>query len=347
MQAHRGRVFSVNDFVNWQRRGELVLQPRFQRRNVWDERARSYLLDTIMRGLPIPKLYIRELIEPRALRTVREVVDGQQRLQAVIDFVDDRLKILRSHNAEFGGRGFSQLTEDEQRRFLGYELSVDILRDASDADVLEIFSRLNSYTLTLNAQEKLSARYFGQFKETIYSLGREHLEFWRSNKILTDRAIVRMGEAEFTSELVVTMLDGIQHGKSKIESFYKQYEDEFPGAKRTVDEFRGTINRIAEVMQDAIRTTAFHQKAQFYSLFTLFYDALYGLPGSEKRTRIPVGAHSAVRRSLVELVSAIREPSPPAGFLPFVDASRSSTDNSPQRVTRHEFMWEALSSALA
>jgi hypothetical protein len=346
VEPHKSRVYSINDFVNWYRSRELKLDPRFQRRSVWDPKARSYLIDTILRGLPVPILYIRQVIDPTALKTMREVVDGQQRLRAVLDFIEDKLTVLRSHNPDFGGRKFSDLTDDERRTFLDYPFSVDILGDASDADVLEVFSRLNSYTLTLNAQEKLNAKYYGQFKQTVYALGRQHLEFWRQNRILTDRAIVRMGEAEFTSELVVTMLDGLQHGKSKVESFYEQYDEEFPQAKRVSAALRATIDEIAATMGDAIRSTAFHLKAHFYSLFALFYDSIYGLPGSEQRTKIPATRRAAVRDALVNLVAVLKQKEPPQDMVAFVQASRSSTDNLPQRTTRHQFMLNALRSAI-
>ena len=58
-QVFHTRNYSVRDFEEWRQHGELVLQPKFQRRDVWIDKARSYLIDTIIRGKPIPKLYMR------------------------------------------------------------------------------------------------------------------------------------------------------------------------------------------------------------------------------------------------------------------------------------------------
>ena len=52
--------FRVTDFLNWQRQGSLVLNPPFQRRSVWKPDAKSYFIDTVVRGLPAPIIYIRE-----------------------------------------------------------------------------------------------------------------------------------------------------------------------------------------------------------------------------------------------------------------------------------------------
>ena len=55
-QLFNTRNYSIRDFEEWDSRNELVLQPKFQRRDVWSDKARSYLIDTIVRGKPIPKI---------------------------------------------------------------------------------------------------------------------------------------------------------------------------------------------------------------------------------------------------------------------------------------------------
>jgi hypothetical protein len=70
-----------------------------------------------------------------------------------------------------GGSLFDDLPAEAQRKFLSYEFSVDLLVDATDADVLDVFARINSYSLPLNEQEKRNAKFFGAFKQTVYDLG--------------------------------------------------------------------------------------------------------------------------------------------------------------------------------
>jgi uncharacterized protein with ParB-like and HNH nuclease domain len=65
---------------------------------VWLPKPKSYLLDSIARGFPIPPIYIREILDPNRRKTVREVVDGQQRMQTILDFLEGRFVILKSHN---------------------------------------------------------------------------------------------------------------------------------------------------------------------------------------------------------------------------------------------------------
>ena len=58
-----------------------------------------------------------------------------------------------------------------------------------------------------------------------------------------------MGEAELTSEIVVTMIDGFQDGKKNLRNYYKLYDDEFPEEKTIVNQFRDIINQIAYIFE--------------------------------------------------------------------------------------------------
>ena len=123
---------------------------------------------------------------------------------------------------------------EAQKRFLSYEFSVDLLVDATDADVLDVFARINSYSLPLNEQEKRNAKFFGAFKQFVYELGWNYLEFWKGHGILTDKSIARMREAELTSELLIAMVAGLQDKKTSLNSFYEKWDER----SRTNDQFR-------------------------------------------------------------------------------------------------------------
>lgn len=72
--------YRVSDFLDWNRQKKLILNPDFQRGSVWTPAARSYLIDTILRELPIPKIYLRTNLDISTKESIREVVDGQQRV---------------------------------------------------------------------------------------------------------------------------------------------------------------------------------------------------------------------------------------------------------------------------
>ncbi|MGO9207301.1 MAG: DUF262 domain-containing protein, partial [Candidatus Limnocylindrales bacterium] len=80
-------VYTVGQFLEWQRTGVLRLQPVFQRRSVWSLKAKSLLIDSVVRGLPMPIVFLRQLQDLKTFRSQMEVVDGQQRLRTLLSFI--------------------------------------------------------------------------------------------------------------------------------------------------------------------------------------------------------------------------------------------------------------------
>lgn len=70
--------YRISDFLTWKREGTLVLNPNFQRRSVWKKGEKSYLIDSILKGLPIPIIFLRDLrADLKTFKSKRDVVDGQ------------------------------------------------------------------------------------------------------------------------------------------------------------------------------------------------------------------------------------------------------------------------------
>ncbi|EDY82164.1 conserved hypothetical protein [Verrucomicrobiia bacterium DG1235] len=338
------QAFTISDLYNWHKKDELYLQPKFQRRKVWRPIARSYLIDTIVRGLPMPKIYYRMQVDPNSIKSIREVVDGQQRLDAVFSYIDDNFAVSRTHSSIAAGKKFSKLPDDVRSSILSYDISADLLVGANDTQVLQIFARINSYSVTLNAQEKRNAKYFGRFKDVAYRLGTEHLEFWTRNSILTNQKIARMGEAELTSELLVGLLAGLQDKKASLDRYYKSYEDQFPSEKQVTEKFDRVLNWLQQNLMSELKGTVFTRPALFYSLFMAVGDALYGIDGgSGKLNRFPSKTLSSKQQvnlvaKLKELSNATKVDEPPKKLARFVTASARQTDNVRPRRTRHEYL---------
>jgi uncharacterized protein with ParB-like and HNH nuclease domain len=186
MKNFDSRTYSINDFLEWSNNKQLELSPKFQRNSVWSDNAKSYLMDTIVSGYPIPKVFIRQKLNIQTKLSVREVVDGQQRLRTILSFVRDGFKIDRKHNSKYGGLYFSQLDSVDpeiQGIILNYEISTDLLVNMADADVLDVFGRLNSYAVILNEQEKINSNHFGPFKTLGDRLAHKYNDFWLRNQI--------------------------------------------------------------------------------------------------------------------------------------------------------------------
>lgn len=305
MKNFDSRTYSINDFLEWSNNGQLELNPHFQRRSVWTDSARSYLMDTIVRGKPMPKIFIRQKLNITTKKSIREIVDGQQRMRTILSYLGDGFQISKRHHPEFGGRYFSQLnelegiTEDVQASILNYEIAVDLLVNMPDEEVLDIFGRLNSYAVLLNEQEKLHAMHFGPFKSLAERIGHKYFRFWIDSKIMSENTVLRMGDANLTSDLLIAMIEGIKN-KKQIKKFYADYENTFEhDVGRLEQEFDSVMKVIRELYPETLKSTEFRRVPLFYTLFTSIYHALFGLKGLEtSRPSLEITDYPKVRNAL-------------------------------------------------
>jgi hypothetical protein len=136
---------------------DLDLQPEFQRGEVWSPDKKQRLIDTILRGWHVPPVHVIELEDGR-----QEVLDGQQRLATIRDFVIDGITVngqlppAESAIQALHGLTFGQLPADVRRRFLAYPLRVNQITEYKPGEPGELFFRLNQPT-SLTAAETRNA----------------------------------------------------------------------------------------------------------------------------------------------------------------------------------------------
>lgn len=221
MDGSTPQHYTIADFLKWNDDNELLLNPSFQRGSVWQNSARSYLIDSILRGYPIPKILLRNQVDRNLRRQKRDVVDGQQRLRTIIDFANDKLT-LGPKASEYTGKKYSDLENDEQDRFLNYKITCEQLINASDDDVLEVFARINSYAVTVNEAEKRNAQYDSDFAALVKQTALELSFIWRHG-VLTERDRVRMLDQSVSAELYGFLQRGVIDGAER--DITKLYEE--------------------------------------------------------------------------------------------------------------------------
>ena len=166
------------------RGGEIDLQPDFQRGEVWSVPKKQRLIDSILRDWHIPPIHV--IVEPSTGRQL--VLDGQQRLAAIRDFmdgnftVDGRIEPEIAELKEQHGKRFSTLVTDLKRRFEQFTIRVFRITDYKPEEPGELFYRLNQPT-ALTAAEQRNAFYGDtrrQTKELVSALYKAGLDegFW-------------------------------------------------------------------------------------------------------------------------------------------------------------------------
>ncbi|PZQ13658.1 MAG: DUF262 domain-containing protein [Ancylobacter novellus] len=343
MKSFDSRTYSIHDFIEWDKQRSLELNPAFQRRPVWSDKAKSFLMDTIIRGKPIPKIFMRAKINVSTKTAAREVVDGQQRLRTILSYVKDGFKISKKQNSDYGGLFFSQLPEDVQSQILAYEIAADLLTNLPDSEILDIFGRLNSYAVTLNEQERLNANHFSEFKVLADKIGYKYNSYWISQKLLSERQILRMQEINLVADLLIAMCEGIK-SKKQIKVYYGRYEKHFPhDVIGLEDRFDEVIRKIFELFPEGISATELVRIHLFYSLFTAIAHCLFGLDGATAE-RLPLQSVSEIQaaRNGLDRLGEIFETAD-TGTLQreerqFIQDSRRATTDEAVRERRLNFM---------
>lgn len=133
------------------KRRDRIEMPDFQREPVWGNDRKRKLIDSILRGWNLPKLYFRKNEDG-----IFDCVDGQQRLIAIWEFFDNKLKLDSETAKKFGGEYYKDMPDEISDAFDDFELHIEEIEDASDRDIEDLFLRLQ-FGAPLNTPEKLNA----------------------------------------------------------------------------------------------------------------------------------------------------------------------------------------------
>ena len=176
----------VDHLLEWNRANMLAPNSEYQRGSVWTTPQKMRLVDSVMRGSPIPLIdlnHIRKEVAG-AQRDDFEIIDGQQRIDALHEFMEGHFKLfdpiadeaaaqfpsfIKEQPCRWAGKSFEELDKEEQIRFRDTELSVVMIQTDAQNEARDLFIRLQA-GMPLNAQEKRDA-WPGNFTEYILKIG--------------------------------------------------------------------------------------------------------------------------------------------------------------------------------
>ncbi|MET3501097.1 hypothetical protein ABIC45_002709 [Mucilaginibacter rubeus] len=169
-------VPQILDFVNAKR--WVNLHPEYQRRLVWDKKKKSLFIESLLMNIPIPPIFLYEWDYSRY-----EVMDGQQRLNAIIEFYSNRFKLTGLEQWQsLNGKTYDDMPQLIKRALDRRRISATVLlaestkKDGTENDLRKfVFERLNTGGQKLNAQELRNCIYSGKFNNLIVELAGNEL----------------------------------------------------------------------------------------------------------------------------------------------------------------------------
>lgn len=185
MKAEPGDL-TVSEILELKNQQMLVVNPEYQRGVVWNTSQKRKLVDSVLRGYPIPLLYLHHIRQSagKLVSERYEVIDGQQRINALSEFHEGAFKLfdpvrdeavarfpsfIKKQPCPWGGKAFQEITDDLKEQYLTVPLRVVRIETHDSNEARDLFIRLQA-GMPLTSQEKRDA-WPGQFTDFILRLG--------------------------------------------------------------------------------------------------------------------------------------------------------------------------------
>ena len=246
--------------------GTLIPQPDFQRRLVWSNNDKIEFIKTVLDGYPFPEIYIAAGdVNSDTGEGIELLVDGQQRITTLNEYFRgaDSLKLQ-------GIQSYSELTQEQKKEFLEYEVVLRDLGNIPIADIKTIFQKINSTSYGLNAMEIHNSRYAGEFKRFGEKISSKN--FFDEHRIFTATEIKRMKDVSYSLSLIATILSTYFDRDQEIEIFLEKYNEDFPHASEIESNLDYILGLVDELSRSSNRVT---KKADFFSLAVELYFYLF------------------------------------------------------------------------
>lgn len=183
---------SVRELIAQYQEGDIE-KPELQRKYVWNKKAASRFIESLLLGLPVPSIFLANLESGKRL-----IIDGYQRIRTLVDYIDEGVwsgdgTVFRLYNTElinlrWRGKSFKELEEDDKRRLKNYCLHAIIFEQKTpknDSGLYQVFERINTSGTPLNDQEIRNCVYQGQLNTLLFKLN-ENVKWRKLNNCPVD-----------------------------------------------------------------------------------------------------------------------------------------------------------------
>lgn len=299
MIKYQIRSRELLDLIKDVRDKRLVISPYFQRDLVWRDLHKVDFIRTIRMGYPFPQIFIsRGRINVDTMTSQACVVDGQQRMNAIQEFLSNKLRV--------DGSIFSDLTPSEKEQFLKYEVPViDLDLAEDDPKIIDVFTRLNRTFYSLSKVEKIATEFApSEFMfvaklltnqlslasdsdeplskdpnvpEDLYEWAKSqnvsNFQKWLlENNIFSSYEISRKAPLMFTLNLMATSIGGFFNRNDQSEIYLESYKENFIKKGPLVKNFEKVAKFLLDL--DMNQNSYWFNKANAFSLFLFLHSNL-------------------------------------------------------------------------
>ena len=246
----------VRHLITLTRDEKLVPRPEFQRRLVWTTEDKIRFMDTILKGMPFPEIYVANgPVDVNTGEGQQLLVDGQQRVTTIFDYFNGDPKTYGTALPSY-----ASLDEQRKRDFLDYDVTVRDLGSITPEQIVDVFRRINSTKYALNEIEINNAVYTGALMSVAAGFA-EH-DFFEKHRVFRPTDIKRMGDVRFALQIIVSMLAGYFDRDEMLEQYLSDFNEGFPRSAEVA-------SRLTRVF-DFIDECGFPRNSRIWKRYDLF-----------------------------------------------------------------------------
>lgn len=278
-------IESLNIADIWQKykHDNITLRPDYQRKIVWSRKAQIALIETVLLGYPIPEIYLAYQTDADGEQQT-EVVDGQQRLTSIIDFIRNEyfLVDLDENLSEYEESYFRDLPAEIRKGFFEYRIPVRRLNNMNDEFVRSVFARVNKTNIVLKAQELRNALMPGPFLDFLKDCVSNTLNVHA--QLFSEQRSRRGGDLEFYAEVFSSCVFALSNKKKLLDAQYDEISTNFDRYSKDSREFL----KILDFLDQFVKWSSQTRWSNIVDMFTLQIVAfkekefIFGLSNSDK-----------------------------------------------------------------
>ena len=272
---------TISEFYERTQLKKYNFDPEYQRRgDVWSDDKQEFLIDSILKNYPMPPIFLHQVIDSESGATKYNVIDGKQRLNAILRFINNEIELPSDYDvgafgdSRLNSKRFQELDGDLQEfkmQFWRYILSVEYIETGNIDVINNVFDRLNRNGEPLEPQELRKAKYYNSELIKLVEDLSQLVDWNKLGKV----KINRMQDAEFVSELVFFLLEQEPMDASKkenIDDYYKKWAVELDAGKASQikETFTATIDYLLGLEID-FEKYKINGVSHFYALFALSF----------------------------------------------------------------------------
>ncbi len=271
---------TINELILLHEKGQINLEPGFQRASVWTRSDRRALIESVVMGRPLPNVFLYKRHDERG-QLKYDVIDGKQRIETILAFTrapgfgrkgfDVRLDLgdgFRSHDWSSIGKRYPNV----RGAFDAYRIQTVEVEGELD-EIIRLFVSINSTGKKLTSGEKRHARFYSsRFLRQAELLVRRYRRYLMDQRVLNEMQLARMKGVELFSELLMSIhAHGVINKKSALDRAIGNDSVNAHTLRKITADFRATMHLMRRKFPK-LRETRFRHVTDFYSLFMVLWE---------------------------------------------------------------------------